>query len=302
MPEQIEFPTYAGRFKLRGRLHRSSGGDSSAPAVVMSGGFADSMERMTPTAEALVRAGFGVLVYEHRNTGVSEGEPRLEIDPVAQVRDMGMAVTFAQTVSGFDADRIGLFGTSFSGGHVLAVAAEDRRVKAVVSSNPWISGYDVGLAAGGPRMLAQFEQMFVEEQRRTLAEEPPSVVTLGRRTDDPSTDFALFRDDAAMDYFEHGPAGLPATWRNQFTLRSLQYAFGYDLRAYATRISPTPLMMLVALNDHTMPSVLGLSFFEAALGPKKLVTYKGGHYDAYMPDKAFPQVMEAAIRWFKGHL
>ena len=144
--------------------------------------------------------------------------------------------------------------------------------------------------------------MFEKEQRRTLAGEPPRVVTLGRREDDPSTDFALFRDDAAMDYFEHGPGGVPATWQNRFTLRSLQYAFGYDVRGYAARISPTPLMMLVALEDHTMPAAIGLSFFEAALEPKELVTVKGGHYDAYMPDRAFPQVMAAATRWFTTHL
>ena len=302
MSEQIEFPTYDGRFTLRGSVYRPSEAGSPVAAVVMSGGFADSVERMVPTAEAFVRAGLGVLVYEHRNTGISEGEPRLEIDPVSQVRDMGMAITFAQTVAGFDAHRIGLFGTSFSGGHVLAVAAEDRRVKAVVASNPWISGYDVGLAAGGPRMLAQFSQMFVEEQRRTLAGEAPSVVTLGMREGDPSTDFALFRDNAAMDYFEHGPGGAPASWQNRFALRSLQYAFAYDVRGYATWISPTPLMLLVALDDHTMPAALGLSFFQAALEPKELVTFAGGHYDAYMPDQAFPQVIDAATRWFGTHL
>ena len=120
-PEQIEFPTHDGRFTLRGSVHRPSGVGASVPAVVMSGGFADSVERMVPTAEAFARAGLRVLVYEHRNTGISDGEPRLEIDPIAQVRDMGMAVTFAQTVAGFDANRISLFGTSFSGGHVLAV-------------------------------------------------------------------------------------------------------------------------------------------------------------------------------------
>lgn len=302
MPEHIEFPTYDGRFKLRGRVYLPSGARAAVPAVVMSGGFADSWERMIPTAEAVVEAGFGVLVYEHRNTGISEGEPRLEIDPIAQVRDMGMAITFAQTVTGFDPNRIGLFGTSFSGGHVLAVAAEDRRVKVVVSSNPWVSGYDVGLAAGGPRMLTQFAQMFEAEQRKTIAGDAPTVVTLGRREDDPSKDFALFRDDAAMDYYEHGPEGAPASWQNGITLRSLQYAFAYDLRPYAARISPIPLMMLVGLQDHTMPAVLGLSFFESALEPKELVTFQGGHYDAYMPDKAFPQVMNATIRWFKAHL
>ena len=92
MPENIEFNSYDGRFKLRGFLFRPLNGKSNAPIVIMSGGYGDSAERMFPTAEDLAKAGFGVLLYEHRNTGISEGEPRLEVDPIAQLRDMSMAI------------------------------------------------------------------------------------------------------------------------------------------------------------------------------------------------------------------
>ena len=116
MPEKDEFVSYDRLFKLRGFLFRPAEANGDAPIVIMSGGYGDSAERMFLTAKGLAKAGLGVLLYEHRNTGISEGEPRLEVDPIAQVRDISMAVTFAQTLPGFDKERLGLFGTSFSGG------------------------------------------------------------------------------------------------------------------------------------------------------------------------------------------
>ncbi|MFQ6398699.1 hypothetical protein ACLMAJ_35335 [Nocardia sp. KC 131] len=40
-----------------------------------------------------------------------------------------------------DASRIGLWGTSFAGAHVLQIAAADRRVRCVVSQVPMVSGF-----------------------------------------------------------------------------------------------------------------------------------------------------------------
>lgn len=302
MRTDVEFPTYDGRYVLRGWAFEPDGAADAGPAVVLSGGYGDSAERLVPTAQALVEQGVGVLLYEHRNTGISGGEPRLEIDPVAQMRDMRMAVTFAQSYAGFDADRIGLFGTSFSGGHVLAVAADDRRVRAVVSVNPWISGFDVVLRAGGLPALAGFGALVEQEWRTVLAGGPPALAALGRRTDDPSSDFALFRDDAAMDYYEHGPVGVPDSWRNQFTVRSLAYALDHDVRGYAERVSPTPLLMVISRADHTMPADVSLAFHRAALEPKALALVDGGHYDTYDPKRTLPDVVEAAAPWFRTHL
>src|SRR5229473_6903796 len=83
----------------------------------------------------------GALVYDNRNFGASGGEPRQEIDPVQQVRDYRHAITWARMQPEVDRERIGVWGSSYSGGHVLAVGAIDRRVKCVVSQVPLISGY-----------------------------------------------------------------------------------------------------------------------------------------------------------------
>ena len=92
-------------------------------------------------AERFAEAGLAALLYDQRNFGRSQGEPRQEADPWQQVHDMRDAITFARTVPGTDPERIGLWGTSYSGGHAIVVGAIDRRVKCVVAQAPLISGY-----------------------------------------------------------------------------------------------------------------------------------------------------------------
>ena len=89
----------------------------------------------------MASAGHVVLAYDHRNFGDSDGEPRQELDPWLQVRDYRHAITFAQTLDGVDPDRVGIWGTSYAGGHVLVVGAIDRRVGCVVAQVPTISGW-----------------------------------------------------------------------------------------------------------------------------------------------------------------
>jgi len=54
----------------------------------------------------------------------------------------------------------------------------------------------------------------------------------------------------------------------------------YEPGAWISRISPTPLLMIVALADHITLTDLELRAYEQALEPKKLVTVEGGHFDA----------------------
>jgi acetyl esterase/lipase len=83
-------------------------------------------------AEAFSRAGLAVLLYDHRNFGMSEGEPRQEINPWIQCRGYRDAVKFAEKLDGVDPERIALWGDSYTGGQVYVVGAIVQRVKAIV--------------------------------------------------------------------------------------------------------------------------------------------------------------------------
>jgi uncharacterized protein len=91
---------------------------------------------MTPpdgVAEVLYEAGFAVLLYDHRNFGISEGEPRGEINPWVQARGYRDAIDYVSSLPELDKSRVAVWGDSFSAGQVLVVGACEDRVKAIVS-------------------------------------------------------------------------------------------------------------------------------------------------------------------------
>ena len=87
-------------------------------------------------AEVFARAGVSALLYDHRNLGISGGEPRQEINPWVQSRGYRDAITFASTLARHDPSRIAIWGDSYSAGQVFLVAACDSRVRAVVAQCP----------------------------------------------------------------------------------------------------------------------------------------------------------------------
>ncbi|MCP8323195.1 MAG: alpha/beta fold hydrolase, partial [Candidatus Methylarchaceae archaeon HK02M2] len=119
---------------LRGWLYLPDGSIGPVPTIIMAHGFTAVKEMyLDKYAEVFADAGLGVLVFDNRNFGASDGEPRQEIDPWAQVGDYRHAISFARTLPEVDKEKIGIWGTSYSGGHVLMVGAVDPRVKCVVS-------------------------------------------------------------------------------------------------------------------------------------------------------------------------
>ncbi|MEU2275720.1 alpha/beta hydrolase, partial [Nocardia rhamnosiphila] len=139
MREDVEF--LSGGVTLRGWLYRPEDRTDPVPLVVMTHGFAGVKEWVAPFAEVFSAAGLACLVYDHPGFGTSDGTPRFEVDPAAQIEGYRDAVTYAQTLDGIDGDRIGIWGTSYAGAHVLVVAATDRRVRAVVSQVPLTNGW-----------------------------------------------------------------------------------------------------------------------------------------------------------------
>ena len=118
---------------LRGFLYRAEQGDPPYPVVIMAHGTSATISMVADRyAEVFAGAGVSALLYDHRNFGLSGGEPRQEINPWVQCRGYRDAITYAGTIDDHDPGRIGLWGDSYSAGGVYLVAAADRRVKAVV--------------------------------------------------------------------------------------------------------------------------------------------------------------------------
>jgi fermentation-respiration switch protein FrsA (DUF1100 family) len=272
--------------RLAGWLYLPQG-DGPAPAIVLSHGFSAVMAMgLDAYAEAFARAGYACLVYDHRNWGASEGWPRHESDPWRQVADMREAISFARTLPGVDAERIGLWGTSYAGGHVLTVGALDKRVKCLVAQVPLVSGqrtFDAWVPADRrQRFLAR---LLADRDARARGEPPgmtPAALP-GSETEEWAR---------AVDH--------DGVYANEVSLRSLELLRTYEPIAFMDRIAPTPLLMIVADRDTQTPVAWQREAFELAGEPKKLVTLQGRHYDPYTA--LLDQSIAAAREWFDTHL
>jgi uncharacterized protein len=267
------------------------------PAITMAHGYAGIREHgLDRFARVFAEAGFVVLVHDHRGFGASDGQPRFDVDPWQQIADWRYAISYLESHPAVDAGRIGLWGTSYAGGHALVLGATDRRLKAVVAQVPTISGYQQGLRRVAPDQVADLEAGFIDEDRRQFAGKAPATSLIVSA--DPATPAAYHSPDAVAFYTQPVPEGVH--WENQVTVRSGRAARMYEPGQWVSRVSPTPLLMIVGLNDVITITDLGLAAYEQALQPKKLVTIAGGHFDAYQ--SRFAQSSAAARDWFVEHL
>lgn len=110
---------------------------------------------------------------------------------------------------------------------------------------------------------------------------------------------AVYNMQEAVRWYSGGGEVAP-NWRNEVTLRSVEFSRSYEPGIYISRISPTPLLMIVGQNDVVAPTDLALGAYENALQPKKLALLPGGHFDPYI--KNFEQSSAEAVNWFRQHL
>ena len=177
----VEFEVEGGD-RLRGWLFVPENRSARHPAISMAHGYAGVKEHgLERFARAFTEAGFVVLVHDHRNFGSSDGAIRHDIDPWRQIADWRRAISLLESLLEVDRDRIGVWGTSYAGGHVLVLAATDRRIQAVVAQVPTISGYEQELRRIPPENVAAIEEAFADDDRAQLRGEPPDFMGNSRR-------------------------------------------------------------------------------------------------------------------------
>ncbi|GAC1624919.1 MAG: alpha/beta hydrolase [Nevskia sp.] len=296
MRTDIEFKTGDGT-TLRGWHYLPKKSRGRFPTIVMAHGFSATKEvYLDKYAAFFAKAGLAVVVYDHRNFGTSDGKPRQEIDPWQQVRDYRDAITFAESLPNTDRDRIGIFGSSYSGGHVLVVAAIDRRVKCVVAQVPFISGPRNARRIVRTDQIAAMRGMFDADRRDRAAGKKPAMIPVvapeGSPCALPTPDSYWFKTTVADQY--------ASTWLNEITLRSVEMFMEYEPGGYIRYVSPTPLLVVVAAEDHLTVTDLALEAYENALEPKKLIVLPGGHFGAYVDH--FAVSGGGARDWFVEHL
>jgi uncharacterized protein len=162
---------------------------------------------------------------------------------------------------------------------------------------PFISGSQATRRLVRADFLAGLFAQYAEDRRDRAAGKPPAMIPVV--DENPLAVSALPTADSYKWFSETHKSRAPA-WRNEVTLKTIEYGFGYEPGAYIGNISPTPLLMIVGVTDHLTVADLAIKAYEQAYEPKKLVLLPGGHFDAYVEE--FDQAWQPACEWFAAHL
>lgn len=255
-------------------LYRPEDTTSDVPCVVMAHGFSATREDGLPGyAEAFQAAGFAVVVFDYRYFGDSSGEPRQLLDISAQRADYRAAIAYARALDGIDPSRTVLWGSSFSGGHVMALAQEYPDAAAVIAQAPFTDGLTiVKITPKGNLLRATADA--IRDQAGALLGRPPVYVTAAGA---PGS-YAVMTAPEAAPGFEQ-ITGTGSKWQNRVAARVMLH-IGLENPAGGVGKLQMPILIAVCDDDETTPP--GPAIKAAARAPRgELKRYPLGHFGIY---------------------
>jgi dienelactone hydrolase len=292
MVMKVEFRTEDGTI-LRGRIHAPKG---ASAGVVMAHGFGGTIGHIDHYAQRFAAEGFAVLVYDHRGFGTSDGNLRHEVDPYRQMADWRDAISFAETRPEFLPDAgFGIWGSSFAGGMALVISANDQRIRCVVAQIPNVSGHRNAPLMFTAAQLSEIRRRIAVDRRDRAAGKPPGTMPMFSDTPGELSAFMLDIPPGTLE-----SALKNERWKNEVTLRSLEHLFEFEPAAWTPYLAAIPVMMIIGENDVCTFTDVQKAVFDTISGKKRLVTFPGGHFDAYYT--YFAETSEPAAEWFRRHL
>ncbi|MCW3039546.1 MAG: alpha/beta hydrolase [Solirubrobacterales bacterium] len=264
-------------------------GDGPAPCVVMAHGFsATRRDGLEPYAEAFQEAGFAVLLFDYRYFGESSGEPRQLLDIAAQRADYRAVVGHARSLDGVDPARIVLWGSSFSGGHVMALAQEDPAIAAVVAQAPFTDGLTIVKITPKLQLLRATADA-VRDQAGALLGRPPVMITAAGKPGE----YAVMTAPEVVPGFA-SITGEGSRWRNEVAARVMLH-IGLENPAGGTGKLQMPLLICACDEDQTTPP--GPAIKAAERAPRgELKRYAMGHFGIYDSLEARADQVEFLVR------
>jgi uncharacterized protein len=276
---------------LRGDLYLPKGATAQAkvPAVVIAGSLTSVKEQMSASyAKELASQGIAALAFDYRHYGQSEGMPRQLESVETKNADLKAAVTFLQTQSSINAAGISLLGVCTSGGNVIQAAAQDERVKAVVTVAGWfVEPSFTSMLYGGESAVANLKaqgQAAAAKYRSTGVSD--TVQTYGM-----AGSGATHAGDH-MDYYVNTQRGNIPQWINAMAVQSWESWLNFNPVSAAPQV--TAATMIIHSDDSALPDQ-AKKVYGLLAGKKELNWMKGGHFEFYdNPSKVKAAATEAA--------
>jgi uncharacterized protein len=271
--------------------------DGRRPCVVLANGLGGTVDSgLLPFAERFAAAGIDALAFDYRHFGLSDGEPRQLLSIPCQLEDYAAAISYARSLEGVDPDRIVVWGSSYAGGHVVAVAVADGHVAAAISQVPAMDGAVALLNLAryaGLGHLARCVFAGVRDVAASLRGRPPVMVPL---VGPPGTIGAMTSPDAEPGY--RAIAG--PSWRNEMAARIFLWAGSYRPGLQADRL-PCPILVQIADHDAVAPVKAAQDAAWRATGRAEVHTYPIGHFDIYVGEP-FEQAIADQLHFLRRHV
>ncbi len=297
MREDISFQS-AG-LTLRGWLYRPDGAPAASPVIVMSHGFSAVKEQGLPAfAERFRAAGFVVLLFDYRHLGTSDGDDRGRIIPQEQHDDLRAALSYASGLDGVDSERIGVWGSSYSGGHVLFVGALDPRIKCIVAQVPAISISRSLIAMAGAEGFKAYLGLFAADHAARQSGNPGGRIPIVAPQGEP----AVLSTADSYAWFMANGAGDAKNWVNHTSIESVARMAEYMPAAFIDLAAPKPLLIIAGETDSLIPVEQVREAFARAGEPKRLDVHPCGHFDFYPGGAFHEQAASSADQWFSQWL
>lgn len=287
---------------LRGRLYGIEKSGKS-PVLIMAHGYSATLHGMCADryAEAFSKAGFAVLLYDHRNLGISDGEPRQQTNKWIQARGYRDAINFVTTLPEIDHSKVGLWGDSMSAGEVMVVAAIDSRVKAVIAQVP----------ACGPELPppdpdgSLFKSITDTFLNRDVSGTPE--ITLGPMpvvSFDQESIQSMLKPLTAYRWFIEYGGRYNTKWINNVTHVEPKVPVKFNPVLCSPHIKAA-LLMVIAHDDEmeNARSEVSRHAYNIAPEPKKLIEVDGGHFGIiHHPSSLFDEASAAQIDFLNEQL
>ncbi len=265
-----------------------------APVLAMAHGLGGTRGmRLDAFAERFCDAGYACLVFDYRHFGASEGEPRQLLSVKKQLEDWKNAVAFLKTEPRVNSEQIILWGTSFSGGHVLKAGADlQDQIAGVISQCPFTNGLASSLALN-PLSSIQVTLKGVADVLSSVFKKEPVRINLAGK---PGQAALMTAPDVMQGYNELKSA-------DDLSKPYVAARFAFDITRYfpglAAKRIVVPALVIACLKDSVAPVKPTLKYAQQ-IGKGTLVELETGHFDIYV-GQWFEKNLALQLSWLNQH-
>ena len=294
--EQVEFESEGAT--LRGRLYRPVGGTGDAPVIVMAHGFSVLAAWLDDYATDFAQAGFAVLLFDHRNFGDSDGEPRYGFDTLLQIRGYRDAISFVASQHGIDKQKIVAWGESASSLVAQFIGVFDDRVRAVIARTP-VCGNSATKFDESPEKFEWLRKNWSTLDLSTVSMRELAV-RFSRLHEGEGP--VIVEGGAAVSYATRMRKKYPSDWSNQVFILQRKLEAQFNEQRLPAKYLKVPTLFVIATDDEVPLCELSTNrrCFDLIDAPKQMTEITGGHFELiYQGSEPYGQSLSAEIKFLR---